>query len=92
MEEELDGLQKQCILEPTQYAGMATPLVWERDGTFRICSDYRSTVNAVVERTEYPLLTTAVVFTKLCGGIMFSTLDLYTTGHPNCYSSTPRDC
>lgn len=36
--EELDRLQKQGILKPTQHAGMATPSAWvrERDGTFRV--------------------------------------------------------
>ncbi|XP_037505852.1 uncharacterized protein K02A2.6-like [Rhipicephalus sanguineus] len=33
MEEELDRLQKQGILEPTQHAEMATPSVWLRGGT-----------------------------------------------------------
>ncbi|XP_037518126.1 uncharacterized protein K02A2.6-like [Rhipicephalus sanguineus] len=79
MEEELDRLQKQGILEPTQHAEMATPLVWVRkkDGTFRVCGDYRSTVNAVVKKTAYPLPTTAEVFARLRGGTTFSTLDLY---------------
>lgn len=79
MEDELDRLQKQGILEPTQHAEMATPLVWvrKRDGTFRVCGDYRSTVNAVVKKTAYPLPTTAEVFAKLRGGTTFSTLDLY---------------
>ncbi|XP_037505582.1 uncharacterized protein K02A2.6-like [Rhipicephalus sanguineus] len=79
IEEELDRLQKQGILEPTQHSEMATPLVWVRkkDGTFRVCGDYRSTVNAVVKKTAYPLPTTAEVFAKLRGGTTFSTLDLY---------------
>ncbi|KAK8781111.1 hypothetical protein V5799_017548 [Amblyomma americanum] len=65
MEEELDRLQKQGILEPTQQAEMATPLV--------------STVNAVVRKAAYPLPTTTEVFAKLRGGTIFSTLDLYRT-------------
>ncbi|XP_049274258.1 uncharacterized protein K02A2.6-like [Rhipicephalus sanguineus] len=79
MEEELDRLQKQGILEPTQHAEMATPLVWlrKKDGTFRVCGDYRSTVNAVVKKTAYPLPKTEEVFAKLRGGTTFSTLDLY---------------
>ncbi|XP_037518902.1 uncharacterized protein K02A2.6-like [Rhipicephalus sanguineus] len=79
MEEELDRLQKQGILEPTQHAEMATPLVWlrKKDGTFRVCGDYRSTGNAVVKKTAYPLPTTAEVFAKLRGGTTFLTLDLY---------------
>nr|XP_037270375.1 uncharacterized protein K02A2.6-like [Rhipicephalus microplus] len=79
MEEEQDRLQKQGILEPTQQAEMATPLVWVRNkvGTFRVCGDYRSTVNAVVKNTAYPLPTTVEVFAKLRGGTTFLTLDLY---------------
>ncbi|XP_037505702.1 uncharacterized protein LOC119382034 [Rhipicephalus sanguineus] len=37
----------------------------------------KSTVNAVVKKTAYPLPTTAEVFAKLRGGTTFSTLDLY---------------
>nr|XP_037290137.1 uncharacterized protein K02A2.6-like [Rhipicephalus microplus] len=79
MEEELDCLQKQDILEPTQHAKMATPLVWahKKDRTFRVCGDYRSTVNAVVKKTAHLLPTTVQVSAKLPDGTTFSTLDLY---------------
>lgn len=79
MLEELDRLQHQGILKPTQHAEWATPVVFVRkgDGTFRVCGDYRSTVNAAAKKASHRLPTTTEVFANLRGGTVFSTLDLY---------------
>lgn len=75
---ELDRLQKQGILEPTQYASWATPLVVVRkkDGSLRLCGDYRSTVNKAVKSNVYPLPTTTEVFAAIGTSCIFTKLDL----------------
>ncbi|XP_037521015.1 uncharacterized protein LOC119397663 [Rhipicephalus sanguineus] len=78
VENELDRLQKQEIIEPTQHSEWATPLVVVRkkNGTLRLCGDYRSTVNLATKASSYPLPTPEEVFSTLRGGKIFSTLDL----------------
>lgn len=78
VENELDRLQEQGIIEPTQHSEWATPLVVVRkkNGTLRLCGDYRSTVNLATKASSYPLPTPEEVFSTLRGGKIFSTLDL----------------
>lgn len=77
--QELDSLEFQGVIQPVQHAASATPLVlvWKKNGTIRLCGDYRSTVNAAVKKCCYPLPTTSEVLGNLRGGIVFSTLDLF---------------
>lgn len=78
VEAELDRLQSQGIIEPAQHSDWATPLVLVRkkNGSLRICGDYRCTVNQVSKKTDYPLPSTDEVLSHLRGGKVFSTLDL----------------
>lgn len=78
VEAELQRLTDQGVLEPTQHSEWATPVVVVRkkDGTIRLCGDYRSTINAVTRKAAYPLPTISEVLAKLRGGKIFSTLDL----------------
>lgn len=48
----------------------------KKDGSIRLCGDYRSTVNAVAQAASYPLPTVTEVLAKLRGGRIFSTIDL----------------
>lgn len=64
------------MLEPTQHAEWATPLVWVRKKNGDLCGDYRCTVNEATKKTSYPLPTTEEVLSSLRGGAIFSTLDL----------------
>lgn len=75
---ELNRLKQLGILEPTQYSEWATPIVVVRkkDGSLRICGDYRSTVNQAVKSNVYPLPTSKELFAKLGKGRFFSKLDL----------------
>lgn len=78
VEAELDRLQSQGIIEPAQHSDWATPLVLVRkkNGSLRICGDYRCTVNQVSKKADYPLPSTDEVLSHLRGGKVFSTLDL----------------
>lgn len=56
----------------------ATPIVpvLKRDGTFRICSDFKATFNLVLQVDQYPLPKLEDIFASLAGGKLFMTLDL----------------
>nr|VZI49984.1 unnamed protein product [Spirometra erinaceieuropaei] len=58
VEEELDRLQKADIIEPGQYSEWAAPIipVLKTDGSVRICSDYKLTINSATKLNPYPLL------------------------------------
>ncbi|XP_042147460.1 uncharacterized protein K02A2.6-like [Ixodes scapularis] len=78
VDEALDKLIRQGILEPVRHSSWATPIVpvVKKDGTVRICGDYKSTVNPVVRWESYPLPTPEELFAKLAGCARFSKLDL----------------
>lgn len=78
VEEEIDRLTRQGIIEPIQHSEWATPVViiLKKDGSIRLCGDYRSTVNEASTKASYPLPTVSEVLAKLEGGKIFSTLDL----------------
>lgn len=67
VEEETDKLVSQRVLEPTQHSHWATPvvIVKNRDGSIRLCGDYRGTVNLEAKAASCPLPTTAALFADL---------------------------
>lgn len=75
---ELEQLEKQGIVLPVSSSQWAAPIVTvpKKDGRFRICGDYKVTLNQVLEIEEYPLPTSKEMFSKLSGGKIFSKLDL----------------
>ncbi|XP_077520040.1 uncharacterized protein LOC144129845 [Amblyomma americanum] len=78
VEKELDKLEQQGVIEPTQHSQWATPLVVVRkkNGTICLCGDYWSTVNLATKASSYPLPTPEEVFSIFRGARVFSTLDL----------------
>ena len=75
---ELDRLQAAGIIAPTKFSRWATPIVpiVKRDGSIRLCGDYRQTVNKHAKTEIYPLPCIEELFTTLSGGQSFTTLDL----------------
>ena len=75
---ELDRLQAAGIIAPTKFSYWATPIVpiLKKDGSIRICGDYRQTVNKHAKTEIYPLPRIEELFTTLSGGQSFTTLDL----------------
>ena len=53
-----------------------TVIVPKKDGRFRICGDYKVTVNQALDVEEYLLPTPEELFSTLSGGRIFSKLDL----------------
>ena len=50
--------------------------ILKKDGSIRICGDYKITVNRVAKVDSYPIPKIEDLYTNLVGGKMFSTLDL----------------
>ena len=48
----------------------------KKDGTIRICGDYKVTANLVAKQDSYPLPRVEDLFAKVSGGKIFSKLDL----------------
>ncbi|UYV69343.1 K02A2.6-like, partial [Cordylochernes scorpioides] len=78
VEEALRKMEEQGILTPVEFTRFATPIVpvLKRDGSIRICGDYRSTVNNIVESGTFPVPAAADLQVNLAGGKVFSKLDL----------------
>lgn len=75
---ELDRLEREGIIEKVSYSDWAAPIVPvpKKDGRFRICGDYKVTINQALSVEQYPLPKPEDLFATLAGGQAFSKLDL----------------
>ncbi|XP_026567937.1 uncharacterized protein K02A2.6-like [Pseudonaja textilis] len=57
LDAELDKLLKQGVIKPTDFAKWETPIVTplKKDGSLRICSDYKTTINRYLQVSAYPV-------------------------------------
>ena len=78
IEKELNRLQKLGIISPVPHADWAAPIVpiLKRDGSLRLCGDYKVTVNQALTPDTYPLPHVEDIFAVLQGGTLFTKLDL----------------
>ena len=78
VEEKLQLLEKAAIIEKVKYSKWACPIVTppKKDGGLRICGDFKTTVNPVLEADKYPLPRIEEIFANLSGGVKFSKIDL----------------
>ena len=78
VERELDRLQANGVIEPVQFSDWAAPIVpvVKKDGSVRICGDYKLTINQAAKTDTYPLPRIHDLFASLSGGTTFSKLDL----------------
>ncbi|XP_026742280.1 uncharacterized protein K02A2.6-like [Trichoplusia ni] len=78
VERALDQLVRDGILTPVDRSDWATPIVpvVKKDGTIRICADYKLTLNKILEIDRYPLPRVEDLLTRLHGGERFSKIDL----------------
>ena len=76
--EELDRMEADGIIEKITHSDWAAPIVAvpKRDGKFRICGDYKVTINSELGVDQYPLPKPEDLFATLAGGQKFTTLDL----------------
>ena len=88
IEKELDRLIQQGVIEPIEFSEWAAPIVpvLKKDGSIRICGDYKVTINQVSQVDSYPLPRIDDLFASLAGGKRFSKLDL-----AHAYQQIPLD-
>ena len=75
---ELDRLEGIGVLRKVSHSEWASPLVPvpKRDGSIRLCGDFKVSLNPFLKVEQYPLPTPADLFACLTGGKRFSKLDL----------------
>ena len=75
---ELDRLEQQGIIRKVDHSEWAAPIVVvpKKDGRFRLCGDYKVTINQALSIDQYQLPKPADMFATLANGTLFSKLDL----------------
>ena len=75
---ELDRLLKEGIIEPVDHAEWASPVVVVRkkNGSIRLCGDFKVSVNPHIEANEYPIPNPTDLLASISGATVFSKLDL----------------
>ena len=83
VEEELRRLQNEGILTKVEWSEWGTPIVPvpKKDGSVRICDDYKVTVHLELQAEQYPLPRIEDIFERLAGGQRFSKIDLRQAYH-----------
>ena len=78
VDKELDHLFKEGVIQPVTHSDWAAPVVpvVKRDGSVRLCGDYKITVNKIAKFDSYPLPRIDDLFASLSGGQTFTKLDL----------------
>ena len=78
VEAELTCLEKDCILSKVESSEWTAPIVpvVKRNGSVRVCSDVKVSVNPVLCAEQYPLPRIGDIFANLAGGKHFSKLNL----------------
>lgn len=76
--DEIDRLVSAGVMEPVAYSNWATPVVpvVKKNGSIRLCGDYRLTVNSATETDTYPQPTINESLSEVAGGVIFTKLDL----------------
>ena len=78
VEQELQRLEEEGIIYKVSQSDWAAPVVSvpKKDGTLRVCGDYKMTVNRCADVDQYPLPNAEDLFATLSGGKIFSKIDL----------------
>ena len=92
IEIKLDQLIKQGVTEPIFFSDWAAPvvLVLKKDGTVRICGDYKLSVNQGCKIDNYPLPRIDDLFASLTEGKTFTKLNLANAYQQFHWMTNPR--
>ena len=85
---ELDHLEETRVLRKVEHSEWAASIVPvpKKDGSLRLCGDYKVMVNPALNMNQYPLPKPADLLSSLAGGQRFSKLD-----HTAAYQQVPLD-
>ena len=77
IENELGRLESNDIIKKVEHSDWATPIVpvLKKDGSVRICGDYKITLNKEIEQNRYSIPNIEDISLKLGGGEKFTELD-----------------
>ncbi|XP_031339574.1 uncharacterized protein K02A2.6-like [Photinus pyralis] len=78
VEKEIARLVDIGVLVKVDYSEWGTPVVpiLKKDGSIRLCGDYKVTLNPSLQEEPYPIPRVEELFAKLCNGKQFSKIDL----------------
>ncbi|XP_049526602.1 uncharacterized protein K02A2.6-like isoform X2 [Dermacentor silvarum] len=78
VEKELERLQKSGVIRRVMQSDWATPVVviQKKDGSLRLCGDYKVTINPALKTDHYPLPRPEDLYSAIAGGKVFCVLDL----------------
>ena len=78
MDEALRKLEAEGVTKKAATSEWAAPIVTpvKKDGSVRVCGDFKVTINSQLEVDEYPLPSIADISASVSGGTLFSVLDL----------------
>nr|XP_023030079.1 uncharacterized protein K02A2.6-like [Leptinotarsa decemlineata] len=67
VEKELERLESLGVIEPVDYSPWGTPVVpvLKKDGSVRLCGDFKVTLNLYIEIDQHPLPRVEELFAKL---------------------------
>ena len=90
--QEIQRLESVGILKKVEFSRWATPVVPvpKRDGSFRICGDFKVTLNPALEVDQHPIPKPEDIFASLAGGELFTTLDLLKHTNNCCWMKSRR--
>ena len=75
---ELECLQRQGIISPVEFAKCASPVVWVKkpNGRYRLCVDFKATLNSNIQADSYPLPTIEEIMGRMGNAKKFAKIDL----------------
>ena len=78
VDKKIDHLVKEGVIQPVTHSNWAAPVVpvVKRDGSVRLCGDYKIAVNKIAKFDSYPLPRIDDLFASLSGGSTYTKLDL----------------
>ena len=78
VDEALRELEAERVIKKVATSEWAAPIVTpvKKDGSVRVCGDFKVTINSQLEVDEYPLPCIDDIYASLGGGTLFSVIDL----------------
>ena len=78
LNKELESLERQGIITPISHSKCASPVVWVKkaNGKYRMCIDFKATLNGNIQSDAYPLPTVEEIFSRIGNACRFAKIDL----------------